>query len=149
MPQGRPWVWLVDHPRQGGAFKLLVMAGGPLGDVPFGPRALGLADARRVAGVPMPPATAERVAAEREQAGAPSRGRPDERERWPGWRDAHRLVQATSAGVRRHGWTPPPWPPGSKRGAVEQPPRHDPGGGPPARGRPPVRRTRRGGRTPG
>jgi hypothetical protein len=68
LPKDRPWVWLVDHTIQIGAEKLLVIAGCPLADVPFGKRDLCLADLRLIALVPMAHSTHELVAAELEKA---------------------------------------------------------------------------------
>jgi hypothetical protein len=68
LPQDLPWVWLIDHTVQLGAEKLFVILGCPLPDVPFGERALCLADLRLLALVPMASSTHEQVAAALEKA---------------------------------------------------------------------------------
>jgi hypothetical protein len=57
----RGWVWLVDHTIQIGTLKILVILGCPLDQVPFGERALQLADLQLVALVPMEQSTGEAV----------------------------------------------------------------------------------------
>lgn len=63
-----PWVWLVDHTIQIGTQKILVILGCVLDQVPFGQRALQLADLQLVALVPMAKSNAALVEAELEQA---------------------------------------------------------------------------------
>jgi hypothetical protein len=63
-----PWLWLVDHTIQIGTQKILVILGCPLKQVPFGQRALSLADLHLVALVPMERSNAALVEAELEQA---------------------------------------------------------------------------------
>ena len=63
-----PWVWLIDHTIQIGSLKLLVILGCPLAQVPFGERALQLADLRLVALVPMEKSNGAAVEAELEKA---------------------------------------------------------------------------------
>jgi hypothetical protein len=57
----RGWVWLVDHTIQIGTLKILVILGCPLDRVPFGERALQLADLQLVALVPMEHSTGAAV----------------------------------------------------------------------------------------
>ncbi len=70
------WVWLVDHTIQIGTLKILVILGCPLAQVPFGERALRLADLQLVALVPMEQSTGRTVRRELVQAiqrtGAPA-----------------------------------------------------------------------------
>lgn len=63
-----PWVWLADHTIQIGTQKILVILGCPIAQVPFGERALQLADLQLVALVPMETSTGALVEAELEQA---------------------------------------------------------------------------------
>ncbi|MGH9747268.1 MAG: hypothetical protein ACRD59_14320 [Candidatus Acidiferrales bacterium] len=63
-----PWVWLADHTIQIGVQKILVILGCPMEQVPFGQRALQLADLQLVALVPMEKSTGALVEAELEQA---------------------------------------------------------------------------------
>ena len=76
--QRRPhgWVWLVDHTIQIGTLKILVILGCPLDRVPFGERALQLADLQMVALVPMEQSTGAAVDRELDRAvertGAPA-----------------------------------------------------------------------------
>jgi hypothetical protein len=63
-----PWVWLADHTIQIGVQKILVILGCPMDQVPFGQRALQLADLQLVALVPMEKSNAALVEAELEQA---------------------------------------------------------------------------------
>ena len=72
----RPWFWLVDHTIQIGAKKLLVILGAPLHTVPFGQRALTLADLHLIALVPMDHSDGEAV--ERELIVAAKRTGPPE-----------------------------------------------------------------------
>ena len=53
LEKSQPWLWLVDHTLQIGALKLLVILGCPMSRVPFGERALQLADLQLIALVPM------------------------------------------------------------------------------------------------
>lgn len=62
------WAWLIDHTLQIGATKLFVIVGVPLDRVPFGVRALRLADLHLVAMVPMEVSKQERVLQELEKA---------------------------------------------------------------------------------
>jgi hypothetical protein len=62
------WVWLIDHTLQIGSTKLFVIVGVPLDRVPFGVRALQLADLQLVVMVPMEDANQDRVAEELEKA---------------------------------------------------------------------------------
>jgi hypothetical protein len=57
----RGWVWLVDHTIQIGTLKILVILGCPLDRVPFGERALQLADLQLIALVPMEHSTGAAV----------------------------------------------------------------------------------------
>jgi hypothetical protein len=70
------WVWLVDHTIQIGTLKILVILGCPLDRVPFGQRALQLADLQMVALVPMEQSTGAAVDRELDRAvertGAPA-----------------------------------------------------------------------------
>ena len=72
----RAWVWLVDHTIQIGTLKVLVILGCPLDRVPFGERALQLADLQMVALVPMEQSTGAAVDQELDRAvertGAPA-----------------------------------------------------------------------------
>jgi hypothetical protein len=68
LDRSRPWVWLVDHTIQLGNQKILVILGCPLDQVPFGQRALQLADLSLVALVPMDKSTGAVVETELEQA---------------------------------------------------------------------------------
>jgi hypothetical protein len=72
----RGWVWLVDHTIQIGTLKILVILGCPLDRVPFGERALQLADLQLVALVPMEHSTGAAVEKELDRAvertGAPA-----------------------------------------------------------------------------
>jgi hypothetical protein len=68
LDRSRPWVWLVDHTIQIGVQKILVILGCPMDQVPFGQRALQLADLQLVALVPMEKSNAALVEAELEQA---------------------------------------------------------------------------------
>lgn len=68
LDRSRPWVWLVDHTIQLGAQKILVILGCPLDQVPFGQRALQLADLQLVALVPMEKSNGAVVEEELEQA---------------------------------------------------------------------------------
>lgn len=72
----RGWVWLVDHTIQIGTLKILVILGCPLDRVPFGERALQLADLQMVALVPMEQSTGAAVDRELDRAvqrtGAPA-----------------------------------------------------------------------------
>jgi hypothetical protein len=72
----RGWVWLVDHTIQIGTLKILVILGCPLDRVPFGARALQLADLQLVALVPMEQSTGAAVDKELDRAvertGAPA-----------------------------------------------------------------------------
>lgn len=72
----RGWVWLVDHTIQIGTLKILVILGCPLAQIPFGERALQLADLQLVALVPMEHSTGAAVdrALDRavERTGAPA-----------------------------------------------------------------------------
>jgi len=63
-----PWVWLVDHTIQIGTQKLLVILGCPLDQVPFGQRALQLADLKLVSLVPMEQSNGDTVEAELKRA---------------------------------------------------------------------------------
>ena len=63
-----PWVWLADHTIQIGVQKVLVIFGCPLNQVPFGERALQLADLQLVALVPMEKSNGTLVKAELKQA---------------------------------------------------------------------------------
>ena len=63
-----PWVWLADHTIQIGVQKVLVILGCPLNQVPFGERALQLADLQLVALVPMEKSNGALVKAELKQA---------------------------------------------------------------------------------
>ena len=53
LDKSQPWLWLVDRTVQIGAVKLRVILGCPMSAVPFGERALQLADLQLVALVPM------------------------------------------------------------------------------------------------
>jgi hypothetical protein len=64
----RGWVWLVDHTIQIGTLKILVILGCPLDRVPFGERALQLADLQLVALVPMEHSTGAAVDKELDRA---------------------------------------------------------------------------------
>jgi hypothetical protein len=64
----RGWVWLVDHTIQIGTLKILVILGCPLDRVPFGERALQLADLQMVALVPMEQSTGAAVDKELDRA---------------------------------------------------------------------------------
>lgn len=64
----RPWLWLVDHTVQIGSVKLLVILGCPMCTVPFGDRALQLADLQLVALVPMEHSNGAAVETELENA---------------------------------------------------------------------------------
>jgi hypothetical protein len=64
----RGWVWLVDHTIQIGTLKILVILGCPLDRVPFGERALQLADLQLVALVPMEQSTGATVNNELDRA---------------------------------------------------------------------------------
>jgi hypothetical protein len=64
----RGWVWLVDHTIQIGTLKILVILGCPLDQVPFGQRALRLADLQMVALVPMEQSTGADVDKELDRA---------------------------------------------------------------------------------
>jgi hypothetical protein len=70
------WVWLIDHTIQIGTLKILVILGCPLDRVPFGERALQLADLQLVALVPMEHSTGAAVEQELDRAvertGAPA-----------------------------------------------------------------------------
>jgi len=72
----RGWVWLADHTIQIGTLKILVILGCPLNQVPFGERALQLADLQLVALVPMEQSTGDAVNRELDRAvertGAPA-----------------------------------------------------------------------------
>jgi hypothetical protein len=67
LPTDTPWLWLIDHTLQIGAVKLLVILGCPLRRVPFGARALALADLQLLAVVPMEESNGPAVAAVLEQ----------------------------------------------------------------------------------
>jgi len=67
LPSG-DWVWLIDHTVQIGACKLLVIAGCPLANVPFGERSLRQSDLHLVGLSLMEHSTKEAVAAELEKA---------------------------------------------------------------------------------
>lgn len=62
------WAWLIDHTLQIGATKLFVIVGVPLDRVPFGVRALRLADLHLVAMVPMEVSNQGRMLQELEKA---------------------------------------------------------------------------------
>jgi hypothetical protein len=62
------WLWLVDHTIQIGTLKVLVILGCPLRQVPFGQRALRLADLHLVALVPMEQSTGALVEAALDRA---------------------------------------------------------------------------------
>jgi hypothetical protein len=64
----RGWVWLVDHTIQIGTLKILVILGCPLDRVPFGERALQLADLQLVGLVPMEHSTGAAVDKELDRA---------------------------------------------------------------------------------
>lgn len=64
----RSWAWLIDHTLQIGTTKLFVIVGVPLESVPFGGRALQLADLHLVAMVPMQESNQQRVAEALENA---------------------------------------------------------------------------------
>ena len=64
----RGWVWLVDHTIQIGTLKILAILGCPLDQVPFGERALQLADLQLVALVPMQESTGAAVNNELDRA---------------------------------------------------------------------------------
>ena len=68
LPAGTPWRWVIDHTGGIGPQKLVVIAGCPMAEIPFGERALSPADRRVVALVPMGKSDAWRVAAELETA---------------------------------------------------------------------------------
>jgi hypothetical protein len=68
LPQDVAWLWIIDHTIQIGSKKLLVIVGCPLREVPFGQRALSLADLRLIALVPMEQSNQHLVAAELEKA---------------------------------------------------------------------------------
>ena len=68
LDKSQPWLWLVDHTVQIGAVKLLVILGCPMSSVPFGERALQLADLQLVALVPMEHSTGATVEIELETA---------------------------------------------------------------------------------
>jgi hypothetical protein len=68
LDQTTPWLWLIDHTIQIGTQKILVILGCPLSQVPFGQRALQLADLQLVALVPMEKSNGSAVAAELAQA---------------------------------------------------------------------------------
>lgn len=68
LDRAKPWLWLVDHTIQIGTQKILVILGCPLDQVPFGQRALQLADLQLVALVPMAKSNAAAVEAELETA---------------------------------------------------------------------------------
>lgn len=62
LPCDTEWIWLVDHTVQMGAQKLLVIAGCPLAEVPFGERSLRVSDLSLLGLVPMEQSTGEVVA---------------------------------------------------------------------------------------
>jgi hypothetical protein len=64
----RGWVWLADHTIQIGPLKIFVILGCPLDSVPFGQRALQLADLQLVALVPMEQSTGAAVRTQLDQA---------------------------------------------------------------------------------
>lgn len=68
LDRSTPWLWLVDHTIQIGVQKILVILGCPMEQVPFGQRALQLADLQLVALVPMEKSNGALVEAELEQA---------------------------------------------------------------------------------
>ena len=70
LPQDRPWVWLIDHTLQVGEQKLFVIAGCPLDAIPFGQRALTLADLTIIASVPMTTSNQQRIDEELKRASA-------------------------------------------------------------------------------
>ena len=75
LDRSRPWLWIVDHSIQIGTLKLLVILGCPLGQVPFGERALRMSDLSLIALVPMEQSTGDLVERELEVA-ALRTGRP-------------------------------------------------------------------------
>lgn len=62
------WLWLLDHTIQIGTQKILVILGCPMGDVPFGHRALQLSDLQLIALVPMDKSNGAAVERELENA---------------------------------------------------------------------------------
>ena len=68
LARGTPWLWLVDHTIQIGTQKILIILGCPMDKIPFGQRALQLADLQLVALVPMEKSNGATVEAELEQA---------------------------------------------------------------------------------
>jgi hypothetical protein len=64
----KSWLWLVDHTIQIGTQKILVILGCPMDEVPFGQRALQLADLQLVALVPMEKSNGAAVETELENA---------------------------------------------------------------------------------
>ena len=67
LPRDTPWFWLMDHTIQIGSQKLLVIAGCPLADVPFGERPLRISDLTLLALVPMDHSTGKLVDVEMEK----------------------------------------------------------------------------------
>lgn len=68
LDQTKAWLWLVDHTIQIGTQKILVILGCPMSHVPFGQRALQLADLQLVALVPMEKSNGAAVERELENA---------------------------------------------------------------------------------
>ena len=68
LPQDSPWIWIIDHTFGTGGRQLLVIVGCRIGQVPFGQRALSLADLSLVALVPMSVSNGPLVQAELEKA---------------------------------------------------------------------------------
>jgi len=64
LPRDTPWAWLIDHSVQIGTQKLLVIAGCPLAQAPFGERALCVSDLSLIGLVPMEQSNGPLVAEE-------------------------------------------------------------------------------------
>jgi hypothetical protein len=68
LPQGVPWLWIIDHTIQIGEKKLFAIIGCPLSAVPFGQRCLSLADLHLIALVPMEQSNQHLIDVELEKA---------------------------------------------------------------------------------